>query len=319
MLLPSVLILCGALLLYAGGELLVRGASHLALKLGIPPLVVGLTVVSFSTSMPEAVSSLVAQFIAGTGDLALGNVMGSNTANVGLILGLTACISPLAIPDRQLRYEVAWMLASLLLLVGMLVFQSEITRSQGALLLSLLFLYIWKQLATAKQHKRELDAENAELLDPDAAARESVWKECAFIFLGVGLLIGGGYVLIGAAVDLARLLGISERVIGLTIVAVGTSLPELATSLVAAFRGEHDISIGNVVGSNVFNTLCVVGAVALIKPIHFSGSFASIDSLVMLGFSVALLAISWNRKSIGRLAGGAMLTGYLAYCLYLFI
>jgi cation:H+ antiporter len=269
--------------------------------------------------MPEAVSSLVAQFIAGTGDLALGNVMGSNTANVGLILGLTACISPLAIPDRQLRYEVAWMLASLLLLVGMLVFQSEITRSQGALLLSLLFLYIWKQLATAKQHKRELDAENAELLDPDAAARESVWKECAFIFLGVGLLIGGGYVLIGAAVDLARLLGISERVIGLTIVAVGTSLPELATSLVAAFRGEHDISIGNVVGSNVFNTLCVVGAVALIKPIHFSGSFASIDSLVMLGFSVALLAISWNRKSIGRLAGGAMLTGYLAYCLYLFI
>ena len=310
--LALVYVFVGVLILYCGGEALVRGASHLALKAGISPLIVGLTIVSFSTSMPEAVSSLIAQLRGEPGDLALGNVLGSNIANIGLILGLTGLLCPVSISNGEIRRETLLMIGASLVLAALMLTGSVISRGQGLCLFALLIIYVLYQIWMSRG-KRE------QATDIEQIGRESVAWELLLVVVGVGMLVGGGYLLIDGAVTVARLFGISERVIGLTIVAVGTSLPELATSLVAAARGHHEISIGNIVGSNLFNILCVVGGVAAIRPISFSAQMVNVDLWVMLAFSALLLVYTYSRQEIGRVQAGALLAGYLSYCVYLLV
>lgn len=309
------LLILGCFLLYLGAESLVRGGSRLALSLGISPLVVGLTIVSMSTSLPEAVASLTAQLKEGSGDIALANVIGSNIANVALILGLTALIHPLSVSPLIKTHDTPIMITTLILLLLFMI-PGTIGRISGLFLILLLIVYV--------VHRIQINEPNIveEEMHEELLPKAKPWyKECgidlALIALGVAFLIGGGYAFIKGAVALAKQLGISERVIGLTIVAIGTSLPELATSLVAAFRKHYDIAVGNIVGSNIFNSLFIVGLVALISPIHFSYNLLLIDGPVMLLFSIALFLIMLGRETISRLSGFFLLLGYAIYLVYL--
>lgn len=305
----------GAFLLYWGGEALVRGAGGLALHMGISPLVVGLTVVSLSTSMPEGMSSLMAQLRGEPGELALGNVLGSNIANVGLILGLTALMRPLRVSAPALKREVGVMVLVCCLLAVIVSLVSTIERWVGAALFSLLGLYLFDQVRRSRQEEGAVGAEAIGLEEPSTL---SLSRELAWIALGVVLLTGGGWALIEGAVQVGRALGISERVVGLTIVAMGTSLPELATSLVAAYRNEHEMALGNVVGSNVFNGLCVVGGVALVQPISYSQEGLLWDGGVMVLFAAALLPPVIRGQVMGRKEGAFLLAGYAVYMVTLF-
>jgi len=302
-----VLVIVGVVLLYAGGEVLVRSASGLAARLGVRPMVIGLTVVAFGTSAPELAASLTAA-LSGTPDIAIGNVVGSNIANVGLILGLTAMVYPLVTGSRFVRREVPLMLLITALLVPVL-WGGAVLRWEGVLLLALLAGFLWVITRTGSS-----------VLDEVAEApraRAPVWLGVLGTAAGVALLWFGARSLIGGAVVIATSLGIPQRVIGLTLVAVGTSLPELASSMVAAMRRETDIILGNIVGSNVFNLLAVLGTTALVKPIRFDGAGATVDVVVMALFSAALLPLMWRGERLGRSAGSFLLLGYAVYILTL--
>ncbi len=302
-----VLVIVGVVLLYAGGEVLVRSASSLAARLGVRPMVIGLTVVAFGTSAPELAASLTAA-LSGTPEIAIGNVVGSNIANVGLILGLTAMVYPLVTGGRFVRREVPLMLAVTALLMPVL-WGGAVLRWEGAFLLILLAGFLWLITRTG----------SAVLDEASATPRAHVpaWLGVLGTAVGVALLWFGARSLIGGAVTIATSLGIPQRVIGLTLVAVGTSLPELASSMVAAMRRETDIILGNIVGSNVFNLLAVLGTTALVRPIRFDGAGATLDVVVMALFSVALLPLMWRGERLGRAAGVFLLVGYVVYILTL--
>lgn len=300
-------ILLGMALLYWGAEFLIRGAVQLALNAGLPRLVVGLTIVSLSTSMPEAISSLVAQWSEGRGDIALGNVIGSNIANIGLIAGVAALIRPLPLNRLLQDREISLMVGITILLMILMSFGS-LQRWQGGVLLLGLLGYILLQMKASRGEKVEFEEE----LDHELTPKEK-GKDILFIALGGLLLVAGGYALIQGAVFLAKTFGVSDRVIGLTLVALGTSLPELATSIVAILKGETDISIGNVVGSNVFNILFVTGGVAAIRPVIFSPQLLHVDALVMLVFSLALWGLVWRQTVLARWRGGVLLGAYAGY------
>ncbi len=298
-----VLVILGVVLLYSGGEVLVRSASALASRLGVRPMVIGLTVVAFGTSAPELAASLTAA-LSGTPEIAIGNVVGSNIANVGLILGLTAMVYPLVTGSRFVRREVPLMLLITALLVPVL-WDGAVLRWEGGILLALLAGFLWVITRTGSTVLEE---------SRDVPARSMpAWLGLLGTAAGIALLTFGARALVGGAVQIATSFGISQRVIGLTLVAVGTSLPELASSMVAAMRRETDIILGNIVGSNVFNLLAVLGTTALVQPIRFDGAGATVDIAVMALFSVALLPLMWRGERLGRTAGFLLLVGYAVY------
>jgi cation:H+ antiporter len=307
-------ILFGFVVLVSGGELLVRGASRLATALRISPLVIGLTVVAFGTSAPELAVSVQAA-LAGSGDLAMGNVVGSNIFNVLFILGLSAIIVPLAVSSQLIRWDVPVMIVASLL-VPVFGWDGDINRFEGAILFCGIVAYtVW----CVRKSRRENRAVHAEFAQewPKASDHSRKWiSNLVLIVVGLILLGGGSRLLIDGSVTIAESLGVSELVIGLTIVAAGTSLPEVVTSLVAAMRGERDIAVGNVVGSNIFNILSVLGLSSVIAP---GGAALQFDIPVMIAVAVACLPIFFTGHVISRWEGGLFFFYYLAYTTYLLL
>ncbi|MBU3031784.1 calcium/sodium antiporter [Paracoccus sp. XHP0099] len=300
------LVVSGLGLLVLGGDLLVRGAVNLALRLGLTPLVVGLTVVAFGTSAPELIVSLSAA-LKGATDIAMGNVVGSNTANVLVILSAAALVAPIVTRGHDLRESWVMMIGASLLLI-LLAFLGPIGRLQGLLLLAVLGMVLWRQLS---QGAVQADAGAAEL---EGAALGAHWWQI-LLWLGgglVGLPIGAN-LLVNGATDIARHFQISEAVIGLTLVAVGTSLPEMAASVASALRGRSDMALGNVVGSNLFNILAILGLTSLVMPLPIPPQMLHLDLWVMLGSSLLLAPFLFLGLTISRLAGGALLAIYAAY------
>lgn len=308
MLVNLLLLAAGLALLTFGADFLVRGAISLANRFGMPPLLIGLTVVGFGTSMPELLVSLQAA-LGGAPAIAVGNVVGSNIANILLILGVAAAISPINARIPNLPRDLVMMIVAALVMLG-LGYLGVVGFWPGLAM----FLGLAAYLAWVTSTDRCKPGEEAE----DLKVRLSGWKELVYIIGGLAGLFIGAHFLIGAATEIARGFGISEAVIGLTIVAVGTSLPELATSVVAAYRGQSEVALGNVVGSNIFNILGILGITAMVIPVPIESSIASFDNPFMLAVSLALMALILIVGRIGRGPGIAMLaiyTGYVAWLL----
>jgi len=298
MLVDVLLLVAGIALLYFGGEALVDGAAGLARRLGMSTLVIGLTVVAFGTSAPELAATLTATFD-GAPDLGLGNVVGSNIANIGLILGLSALFLPLHTTRRFILRELPFMVGCSALLVPIIA-NDLIGRSEGFALLGLLLAYLATMYLTGRVEPVESDGE-----DDDATT--TTGRAVGFVVLGSALLVAGAKLLVTGGVGIAVLLGVSERVIGLTMVAFGTSLPELASSIAAARRGESDLVLGNVVGSNVFNVLCILGVTASVIPMEVAGSEAMYDVWAMLALSILVPLLLWKGRRMGRAEGVGLL------------
>ena len=311
MLLDLVLLAIGLGLLYFGGEWLVKGAGLLARHLGVPPIVIGATVVAMGTSTPELVVSLHAA-LTGKNDISLGNVVGSNIANIALILGLAVFIRAITWAPSVAKTHAPFMVASTLLCMVMMV-DGKLGAVDALLLLAGLVAYILLCIRESNAEP-EPDSEVVQLLSPPPG--RGIGYFALLIAAGLSLLVVGAHLLVESAVDIARLAGVSEAFIGLTIVAVGTSLPELTTSVVAALRNEGDIAIGNVVGSNTFNILFILGITAAIAPLQMGGVNWS-DLFAMLIFALALMAMVFTMKSIGRRSGVALIFGYIAYLVWL--
>lgn len=314
------LIVAGLITLVVGGELLVRGASRIAVLVGISPLVIGLTVVAFGTSSPELAVSLRAS-LAGQADIATGNVVGSNIFNVLFILGVSALVTPLVVSSQLIRFDVPLMIAVsfALMIVGL---DGNIGRIEGALLFAGLLFYTGWSIRQSRKETAAVQAEFAKELD--GKAQETIPR----LLLQIGLIIGGLVLLafgsqwlVDGAVTIARLFGVSDLLIGLTIVAAGTSLPEVATSIVASIKGERDIAVGNVVGSNIFNILCVLGLAAAVSPggVEVSPAALRMDIPIMTAVAVACLPIFFTGHVIARWEGGLFLAYYVAYTVYLIL
>ncbi|TRO24023.1 calcium/sodium antiporter [Ectopseudomonas mendocina] len=319
-LMTYVYLIAGLVLLVAGAEVLVRGAAKLAAQFGIPPLVIGLTVVAFGTSAPETAVSVQSAFN-GSGDLAIGNVIGSNIANILLILGVTALVAPLVVSRQLIRLDVPIMIGASLVTFG-LAWDGELSRLDGTLLFGGVLAYTGFLIYNARKDKGGDDDEFAKEFGLDEAPKPYAWAvNLGLIIAGLVLLVAGSNFLVEGAVTLARALGISELVIGLTVVAVGTSLPELATSIIAAIKGERDIAVGNIVGSNIFNLLCVLGLASLVSPtaISVSPNALAFDFPVMIAVAVACLPIFFAGYRINRWEGLLFLAYYVAYTLYLIL
>lgn len=311
---PEIIIhLAGGLLsLFIGAEGLIRGSSSLALRIGIAPLVVGLTVVAFGTSSPELVVSLKAA-IDGNGDISLGNVIGSNIANIALILGVAALIRPLKVQAQVIKREIPIMIAVSLLLIIFLI-NNEINRLEGIVFFIGIIIYTIVSVYLARKEKsKEIEAEFTEGI---AKKPLKIRIAIPFIIIGLGLLIYGANLFVEGAVAIAKIYGLSQAVIGLTIVAIGTSLPELVTSAVAAFKNESDIAIGNVVGSNVFNILLILGVTAMVIPVSAAG-ITPIDIIVMLITAIIIFPMTWTKFTLNRIEGALLLSGYVVYIYYL--
>ncbi|SKB08411.1 cation:H+ antiporter [Prosthecobacter debontii] len=313
MLTSLLFILLGLVLLYFGGEGLVRGSSSLALRLGLTPLVVGLTVVAFGTSAPELVVSIKAA-LDGQGAIAIGNVLGSNALNVGLILGLTALICPLAVQLQILRIDAPIMVA-VSLLAGWVLADLQVSREEGVCLVLGLIGYVIFTVIYAKrvQEPVAVVVEYSEALPPP---RGSVWRDVVFVLGGLALLVAGSRFMVDGAVSLARLFNISEAVIGLTIVAAGTSMPELVTCVVAALKKEPDIALGNIIGSNIFNILGILGGAALTRPLQ-GGGIQMTDIYVTVAFAIILVPILRTGTKLMRWEGALLLAAYMGYMAWL--
>lgn len=299
--------LFGLLMLTAGAEGLVRGAASLARRLGLSPLVIGLTIVAFGTSTPELVVSLGAA-LQGNNGIALGNVVGSNIGNIGLILGGAALIAPLQVQAQIVRLDIPIMIGVSVLL-GLLLLNGYVGRVEGLLLVGGLGAYTAFTVATAR---REASPAAEHAFEDGLPAPHSIGRDLLFIGGGLALLMGGAHLLVNAAVILAERLGVRETVIGLTIVGVGTSLPELATSFAAALRGESDIAIGNVVGSNIFNILGVLGMAALVHPLAAS-ELGFVDAGMMIGLALLTLPLARSGYTVKRWEGAVLMLLYAAY------
>jgi cation:H+ antiporter len=313
----------GLAALVAGAELLVRGASKLALTFGISPLVIGLTIVAFGTSAPEVAVS-IGSALDGQADIALGNVVGSNIFNVLFILGASALITPLVVNAQLIRQEVPVMVGASLLLAA-LIFDGRIGRVDAAVFCALLLAYTTFLIV---QSRRETQATRDEYQaevgrkSHQAAGWDRHWSmQLLLIAAGLALLVLGSEWLVGAAIAFAKAFGVSELVIGLTIVAAGTSMPEVATSITAALKGERDIAVGNVVGSNTFNILGCLGLSGLVAPegLAVAPSIVSFDIWVMLAVAVACLPIFLTGREIARWEGAVFLFYYAAYTIYLIL
>ena len=312
--LDLVFVIAGLALLIAGGEALVRGAGTLASRAGISPLVIGLVVVSAATSAPELAVSIGA-VLNGEPDLAVGNVIGSNIANILLILGVAAVISPLVIKRQLIRFDMPIMLAlSLLLLLVSL--DGVLSFLDGLLLFAAVALHSMASVLIGKREvSRTVDAQE-HLSD---GKPDPVWLAILLVLAGIGILVGGSQLLVVGAVNIATSLGVSSLVIGLTVVAIGTSLPELAAVIVAITKGETDMAVGNIVGSNLFNIGMVLGLPAMIfgEGIPIANAVIAIDLPLMLAAAVALLPIAFTGFVIARWEGAVFLSLYIAYTVYL--
>ena len=313
--LDVVFLVVGAAFLYLGGDQLVEGSVKLAQALGMTPMVIGLTVVAFGTSAPELAATLVAAF-RNNPEIAFGNVVGSNIANLGLILGAAALFRPLPADARFLSREVPVMiLAGLLLTASML--DGSTGRLAGAFLLFLIIPYLAVLLLQGRRESARVRAEfRAEYGD---GAVPSTGRALIRVIAGIVLLVLGAQALVQGAVGLALRLGVSERVVGLTVVAAGTSLPELASAVAAALKREGDILLGNIIGSNVFNTLVIFGSTALASPVTVPAAEARLDLLVMMGFSLLIWPFLRLDYRIGRWEGGLLLLAYAGYIAWLAI
>lgn len=295
-------------LLFFGAEWLVRGSAALALRLGVTPLVIGLTVVAYGTSTPELLVSSMAA-LNGQGDLAVGNVVGSNIFNICVILGLSALVTPLQVKMQLIRLDTPVMIGVSLLFVA-LFWDFRISRVEAGLLMVAIVAYTVMAVVLAR---KEVSAEvRAEFAESVPRQPGKLWLDLALIVGGLAVLVVGSWLLVTNAVELARLLGLSEAVIGLTIIAAGTSMPELATSVVAARRKQAEIAIGNVVGSNIYNLLAILGFSGLLSPLH-APNIKALDLSVMLASAVALLPLMWTGFVLKRWEGALLLAAYGGY------
>ncbi len=301
----------GVALLYYGAEYLIRGGVSIANKLKVPSLIIGLTLVAFGTSAPELFVSVDAA-LKGTGDISIGNIVGSNICNIALILGLSSVISPMVVQPQLLKLDVPLMIVSSLVLAVFYGLSRGVERWQALILLSTLIIYTGLRIWQSRRSGSSSAGEEEELLK----SSYPLWLSVLFCIGGLAGVTFGAKLFVGFAVYLATLFGVSEAVIGLTVVAIGTSLPELATSAVAAFKGENDIALGNVVGSNIFNILCILGIAPLVSPIHSPG-ISWVDMVLMLCLCAALYPMMRFGKRFGRMKGAALLCVYVAYTAWL--
>ncbi|MGF1609271.1 MAG: calcium/sodium antiporter [Kiloniellales bacterium] len=304
-------LIAGLVLLAFGGEYLVRGAVALAKRLGVSPLLIGLTLVGFGTSCPELVASVQAALIGSPG-IAVGNVVGSNILNILLILGITAVISSLATSPQVLRRDGMVLLGASLAMVAVCLV-GAVGRLGGSLLVGALLLYLVFTYRTERAHPNgsaELHIAEAELVAP---LPRSLWLAVVEALLGLAAVVGGAYLLVNAAIVIARQFGVSETVIGLTIVAGGTSLPELVTSVVAALRRHGDVALGNIIGSNIFNILGIIGVTALVRPIAVPDEIVRFDLWVMLAVALLLVVFAKTGWRLSRWEGAVFLAGYGVY------
>ena len=304
-----VLLAIGFVLLVKGADWFVEGASKVAEKFGIPQLVIGLTIVAIGTSLPEAAVSVSAA-LKGSAEITIGNVIGSNIMNVLLILGITSVIKPIAVQRSTVRYELPFVIIVSALLMWLGYTDNTVGRSDGLILWGLLLVYMAYLLQIAKKDQDSPEEPS------DEEKSMPVWKMILLIVAGGVMIVLGSDVAVDAATELARIFGMSERLIGLTIVAFGTSLPELVTSATAAVKGKADIAVGNIVGSNIFNILFVVGTSALITPVTYAANFF-VDSIVCIATAALLWVLVVKNKRLGRAGGACMLVCYAAYFVYL--
>ncbi|MEX1002841.1 MAG: calcium/sodium antiporter [Crocinitomicaceae bacterium] len=302
-------LIIGLATLIVGGEFLVRGAVGIAKKAQISTLVIGMTVISFGTSAPELFVSLGAAFD-GNPEIAIGNVVGSNIANIALVLGLTVLIFPIAV-DRNSKI-IDWpmmMLATVLFLIFAL--DLKIAVWEGGVLFGILLVFTYLLIRGSRRKNKK----NAVAVDVDEikSIKDNIWLSILYTLIGlVGLYFGSGW-LVDGAVDIATVMGMEKRVIAVTVVAFGTSVPELVTSVVAAFKKETDISIGNLIGSNIFNIMAVIGITAIVKPIEVEKATLHFDMWWVIGIALALLPMMLIGKKVGRLKGSVLLLSYVAY------
>jgi cation:H+ antiporter len=305
----------GIAALVVGAEALVRGAARLAARTGLSPVVIGLTVVAFGTSAPELAVSIGASW-RGETDLAIGNVVGSNIANILLVLGISASIGGgLVVAQRIVRIDVPIMLG-LSVLVFLLGLDNRLSRWEGVLFVLLLVVYItWTVTSSRRETKAEITSEYDEALSVEKLRASSPIADIGFVVVGLVLLVVGAQSLVEAATDIARALEVSELVIGLTVVAIGTSLPEVATSVLAAIRGQRDLAVGNAIGSNLFNILAVLGVTAAISPnsLEIPDGALSLDLPVMIAVAIACLPMFANGYALLRWEGALFLAFYAAY------
>ncbi len=309
MLLQVLLLVVGFVLLIKGADWFVEGASKIADKFGIPQIVIGLTIVAMGTSLPEAAVSISAAF-KGSADITIGNVVGSNILNVLVILGLTSVIRAVPVKKKTICIEMPFTIAVTALLVVMGLTDNTIGRIGGVILCALMVVYLLYLMWVSKTDKDAVE-EGAE-----AGENESILKMIIMVIIGVVMIVLGSNVSVDAATKIATGFGMSERLVGLTIVALGTSLPELVTSCTAAVKGKADIAVGNIVGSNIFNILFVVGITAVITPVPYSANFM-VDSIVAIATMVVLWLCVLPKKMLNRVGGVILLLGYAGYFVYL--
>ena len=314
------LFIAGLFILILGADLLVRGASRLAAAFGISPLVIGLTIVAIGTASPEIAVSIQAA-ANGQGDLTLGNVLGSNIFNILFILGVTSIVAPIVIAKQLIRKD-APILLGISLLVFVLALDGNLGAFDGIILLLLVAIYIYFAVKQSHSESREVQKEYAkEYAQKESRTTKNFISNISFILVGLGLLVWGSNWLVDSAVQIAKVLGVSELVIGLTIVAIGTSLPEVATSVIAALKGESDIAVGNAVGSNIFNLLGVLGIGSLVSPngIFVAPHVLQFDLPVMIFVALVTLPVFYIDSRISRIEGGLLFSYYIVYMVYIIL
>lgn len=308
-------IVSGFLMLLGGGELLVRGAVGISKKLGFSPLLIGLTVVAFATSSPELIVSITSA-MQGAQDLSVGNIVGSNIANILLILGASALITPIFVKGKEVRRD-CWVMIGAAIALTVVSQFGVIPRIVGGLFILAIVVYVFLSYRAEKNDSsEEAEAEAVEELDD---APSSLALSIVFLLVGLaGLVIGSNFLIKGAS-TIAEAWVVSQAVIGLTIVAIGTSLPELAASVISALKGHSEMAIGNVVGSNIFNILMILGVTSVIKPIHIAPQIAHFDVFIMVAVSLLMAVLLVRREKLTRIAGVLFLAAYVAYTVYLYL
>ena len=303
----KILLLCiGFVLLIKGADWFVDGCAGIANRFGIPQIVIGLTIVAMGTSAPEAAVSITAALKGNVG-ISVGNVIGSNILNVLIILGMTSLIIPLNLKKSTLKYEIPFMIIMSIIMIVMGIEKNSISRIEGMIMWFFFLGYLMYLFFLSRKEKDD----NLE------DKTETIWKLLMFAIIGVITIILGSNISVDAATAIAKQIGISNRIIGLTIVALGTSLPELVTSIIAARKGNDDIAIGNIVGSNVFNILFVIGTSSIIIPIKFQNPFI-VDGMVAVLAGISLFLLTMKRKQLNRVGGMILLCEYAVYSVYLF-
>lgn len=307
-LLSFVLLVVGFVLLIKGADWFVEGAAGIAARFGIPQLVIGLTIVAMGTSAPEAAVSITSA-IGGNAGITVGNVVGSNIINILVILGVTAVIIAVPVQKSTVKIEIPFMIGitAVFLLLG--AFDNELGRLDGVVMWALFILYLMYLLRMALKNKESVE---------EAEEQKPLWLQLLMLVGGAAIIVGGSNLTVDSATDIAKFFGVSDRFIGLTVIALGTSLPELVTSVIAARKGNADIAIGNIVGSNIFNILFVAGTTALITPVVFQPAFM-VDTIIAIAAAIILFVCVLPKKKLTRFGGVVMLVGYVGYFIYLLI